>query len=136
MGEIKFRTWTDKTMVDFELFGLDGDYIFGEGQIEDGAPIMQYTGLKDKNGTEIYEGDIINLLPNTIREHVRDNAGIVAKVNWWNAGWWYMTNIGTKGRLEEYCSTILNDEGKNLVEVIGNIYEHSYLLDDENREVV
>lgn len=70
MREIKFRAW-NKDEIDWEPVpfiiteGLNPTKIIGfldenEGQclLEDGHAIVQYTGLKDKNGREIYEGDI------------------------------------------------------------------------------
>lgn len=55
--EFKFRAW-DEDLGMSEPFGLEGAGImFLEGGNPDS--IMQFTGLKDKNGKEIYEGDIV-----------------------------------------------------------------------------
>jgi len=114
---IKFRAWDkeEKMMFDFDL-----DDIFEDGKknTEDqsyadymkGTIIMQYTGLIDKNGKEIYDGDIFT-----------DKKWYVvkAKIEFENGmfGWW------SDGR-EEFIP--LNDCKE--IEVIGNIYENPELL--------
>ena len=50
MREIKFRAW-DMRVKKMYFGGMD--------KFLENYPLMQYTGLKDKNGVEIYEGDII-----------------------------------------------------------------------------
>ena len=88
--------------------------------------IMLYTGLKDKNGTEIYEGDIIRDLDFEETENIIKLKPRIFTVKWNNAilGFLRFDNqIGLfKGRIGLY------DEDFSHIEVIGNIYEHPHLL--------
>ncbi len=124
--ELKFRTWGSLGMnAPFTLKEVsefyppqDGTRIL-EKKWEEGIIFMQYTGLKDKNGKEIYCGDIISFKVDF--PEVEFDYGIVRFAS---GGFW---TSQVDGDSEELLSEELNDlEG----EVIGNIYEHKHLLDD------
>jgi uncharacterized phage protein (TIGR01671 family) len=116
--EIKFRAWNkkDKVMVDVAAmnFGPSGfwsliEYAYdAELQLADSYELMQYTGLKDKNGREIYEGDI-----------VKNEYGKVMEVQ-------YDPRSAAFGVGDYYFGTI--GSGKTL-EVIGNIFDNPELLE-------
>jgi hypothetical protein len=58
MRQIKFRVWDDYNK---ELFNIEDFYYFEEQGIHNSSEccLMQFTGILDKNGKEIYEGDIL-----------------------------------------------------------------------------
>ena len=124
MREIKFRAWLkeERKMVNVEtLFIGINRLCFGNSKTEDlffrdfeEVELMQYTGVKDKNGKEIYEGDI------TICKY---GPQIAMEVKWVDEG------FRTLGKYDgdNYVGFVKNNE-----EVIGNIYENKNLL-EENR---
>lgn len=128
MRELKFRAWDkeNKEMFfagDLRFYGkevLATDCWWGENCVSPGVKrstiLMQYTGLKDKNGVEIYESDIVKYwLPTLKKEHI----GVVS----WNkdfAGFWLE---GKKWSEIDWMKL-----GK--IEVIGDIYQHPELLED------
>ena len=58
MRNIKFRAFQDNEIIIQFTNGIHATSQFLDSLYED-APLMQYTELKDKNGVEIYEGDVI-----------------------------------------------------------------------------
>lgn len=92
-------------------------YISQSGDYE----IMQFTGLKDKAGVEVYEGDILKLC----EEDWSDYADLIQKVEWIPRWASFDLNPGTDG---EYSSIIEIQENGSF-EVIGNIHQHPELLE-------
>lgn len=121
MKELKFRAWDWKNMSDtFDFSDISYEW-FPDICLDDtGEEIMphiifmQYSWLKDKNGKEIYEGDIVNLFPEyddmkVAYEVLYDWCGF--KVNCWNTP--YNNNL---------------EEINHKIEIIWNIYENPNLL--------
>ena len=108
MKEIKFRAW-DKENKKFNYFDLtDLWHDMADGNCDDET--MQYTGLKDKNGKEIYEGDIVKIDNDTIQE-----------ISYWTERK-YMKNI--KQKIREFIGIYQAFIKQRKVEVVGNIYEN------------
>ena len=128
MRKIKFRAWNNKLE---KMFYSDECYfVFQEGKLieRDGENsdymlcrddvVMQYTGLKDKNGKEIYEGDILK-----VKTYVSTRKGVV---------------IFRKGQFaikqDNNITFLLSDtywEETERLKVIGNKYENPELLEVE-----
>ena len=86
---------------------------------------MQYTGLKDKNGEEIYEGDIVHINmgryeASTNSLGMREPAGTI---EYDRIVEWIGTGLSWKG-----SGTMLRKGAENHFKVIGNIHENPELL--------
>lgn len=120
MRTIKFRAWctnldnisfSNGDHMEYDITLVEGKY----ASVESGwdihgtydFPIMQYTGLKDKKGKEIYEGDIVN-------EGIDD---MNYEVVFTQGGFWLDERDNETG---------WPDSGD--IEIIGNIYENPELL--------
>lgn len=99
MRQIKFRAWDKLRLEMYEIGTLDCPWIY------DDIKIMQFTGLYDLHGKEIYEGDIVRY---ELQEGVMRQGVIEYSKN----GFWLRNG---------YCP--YNSE------VIGNIYENPELME-------
>ena len=125
MRSIKFRAWDNENnqMLDVQEINFEDCFYGGEMQIKTTMyndyfdcremPLMQYTGLHDKNGKEIYEGDIVkSFFVDT------DEAGNEIYK-------YYIMEV----EYDEILCSYKIDKFMNL-EVIGNIYENKELLNE------
>ena len=132
MREYKFRAWdeTEKHMYNWEnLFNQNLKNIFTIPE-QCGYNIMQYTGLKDENGKEIYEGDIIEF---SYDMFVGNFDTFVAKGKVvFEEGAFYV-EVFENERTTEGEAYLLYSINLDTIEVIGNTYENKELLDETNR---
>lgn len=134
--EIKFRAWNKER----QSFSYSGNlsieispyaslmWQFGmrapEPVNKDDWVLMQYTGLKDKNGVEIYEGDIVRIDGHWLgRSYLESQYGVVGDVFYEET--WAQFNLAIGGDRDN----VPTEFGQYWVmEVIGNIYENGDLL--------
>jgi len=118
MKEIRFRAWDKTAKYMFKIFDNTTGEEWFLPQVKDKFEVMQYTGLKDRNGKEIYEGDIFRITnPNSLYIVTWDEAN----------GRFLGVAVGGVERRIAYVGMVDRND-KPAIEVIGNIYENVELI--------
>lgn len=118
MRQFKFRAWdkekeTMRINIETGIYEDPDEFMdFGRILELERFIVMQYTGLKDINGKEIYEGDIV------YDEHDEEYGKVIFEGGEYLCEW------------ETYADSLSNELGQ--IEVIGNIYENKELLNEED----
>ena len=127
MSELKFRAWQDNHMLTQTKPGVYATASFMDHLYED-AEVMQYTGLRDKNRKEIYEGDLLNEIrypPDKNGNY--DSVPVFIKDNIVQVGFNEGCFTADEAHLWRFISNISDNE-KTDYEIIGNIHENPELL--------
>ena len=133
MREIKFRAWDTRygemkgncpnLMLDLHgylywQFGFDEPRMVDQEQYT----LMQYTGLKDRNGKEIYEGDIVR-----VGDSEDDPCATIHQVLYFAEDDYPAFDL--KPYLVDDCNGLSHAMAEGYIEVIGNVHENPDLLE-------
>lgn len=144
MREIKFRAWDKKNNAMVVVWGINWldftnqkvESVFAVNPVIKGeyllkhedAEIMQFTGLRDKHGVEIYEHDYVRFTYSCHDKAMnRLNIERLMLVKWMGAGFHLIDNIGCIN-LDHVYKFKNRGFGDALFEVIGNRFQHPELL--------
>lgn len=128
----KFRAWDggslcrmyqpDEVMVgNGDIWIIDEDSVAGDWIVNNDLDLMQSTGLKDKNGKEIFEGDIVQYQNSKVPS--ADSKGVIRYFDNW-------AMFGIDIEHNEPRALFFNGLADHIsLEVVGNIYKNPELIE-------
>lgn len=133
MRPIKFRAWDKRNKAyihDIQYsdgMGIDDPFeCFGDALDNDDYVVEQYTGLKDQNGVEIYEDDLVKII-------AADGDSFIAPIKYHVADDYPAFDVDEQYVPDSWCfqanalQTVMFDDSK--IMVVGNVYENPELLE-------
>jgi uncharacterized phage protein (TIGR01671 family) len=136
MREIKLKVWDTKHLcwwnfddpaddLEDDEVGLGGGNVL-EFRLPERLRLVQYTGLKDKNGIEIYEGNLLRWID--WQEELTEEPDVY-RVDWLAKEARFSLNCFRSGRHLDPKDDVFQPDDQ--FEVIGNIFENPDLLDSQ-----
>jgi uncharacterized phage protein (TIGR01671 family) len=138
MSEIKFRVWDYSKKKIYQVSSIHFFTLYISVKIANGGSyrsidieynnvLMQYTGLKDVNGKEIYEGDIVRHRQLGFGDPIEVGVIVCGKITRaFSGGGYWIRRINNLAEESEGLSLLLVGE-EFFVEVIGNLYQNPEL---------
>lgn len=108
MRELKFRYWDTFDKEEPKMIYFDFGMVSGGKVYPNMETTMQFTGLKDIHGNEIYEGDIVRFMYNSLPEQTEITGPV--KFDEYNLSW-------------KFGGYYIEPTPRKTIEVIGHIYE-------------
>lgn len=127
MRKIKFRAWDIKSKKYRGLGNVQDLFtIRSDGHVNEDYILEQFTGLKDRNGNEIYDGSVVKYKSSTKYGSDNERLSYVGEIQYWVG----QMGIGFRYKSGNHTMMLKTGHGFNM-EIIGNIHENPELLNQK-----